>query len=172
MKRPNQVLRCDGLTRWLLAMALTLLSCAGLAAEPLRLSDDQASFDLWPAVTLLSDPEHSLDERSVLTRLADFRPPPTPHANLGVRRDTVWLRVPIAVPASERGRWVLDIDYASLDHIDVFVVSDAWRHNTTVWATSVSSPSARCRPTRTPWRWRSNAAPSRNCCCACAPRVR
>jgi diguanylate cyclase len=124
MKRPNQVLRCDGLTRWLLAMALTLLSCAGLAAEPLRLSDDQASFDLWPAVTLLSDPEHSLDERSVLTRLADFRPPPTPHANLGVRRDTVWLRVPIAVPASERGRWVLDIDYASLDHIDVFVVSD------------------------------------------------
>ena len=89
MKRPTRVLHCEGLARWLLAMALTVLSCAGSAAEPLRLADDQASIDLWPAVTLLSDPEHSLDERSVLTRLADFRPPASPHANLGVRRDTV-----------------------------------------------------------------------------------
>ena len=101
-----------------------LRSFAGWCGEPLRLTDEQASIDLWPAVTVLSDPEHALDERSVLTRLADFRPPQSPHANLGVRRDTVWLRVPLMVPASERGRWVLDIDYASLDRIDVFVVSD------------------------------------------------
>ncbi len=114
-------------TRWLLAVTLTLASCAACAAwagEPLRLADDRASIDLWPAVTVLSDPEHRLDERSVLARAADFRPPQSPHANLGVRRDTVWLRVPIVVPASERGHWVLDIDYASLDRIDVFVVSD------------------------------------------------
>ncbi len=124
MKRPTRALCCNGLTRWLLALALSWASFAVWAAEPLRLADDQASIDLWPAVTVLSDPEHALDERSVLTRLADFRAPPAAHANLGVRRDTVWLRVPLAVPASERGRWVLDIDYASLDQIDVFVVSD------------------------------------------------
>jgi diguanylate cyclase len=121
---PSRVLRFDGLMRWLLALALAWVSFAGWAAQPLRLADEQASIDLWPAVTVLSDPEHALDERSVLTRLADFRPPASPHANLGVRRDTVWLRVPLVVPASERGRWVLDIDYASLDSIDVFVVSD------------------------------------------------
>jgi diguanylate cyclase len=116
------------LARWL--SMLTLLALASFAAqamqtaEPLRLADGEPSIDLWPAVTVLSDPEHALDERSVLTRLADFRAPQSPHANLGVRRDTVWLRVPLAVPASERGRWVLDIDYASLDSIDVFVISD------------------------------------------------
>ncbi len=112
------------LFRWLLILAFAFASFAGRAAEPLRLADDQASIDLWPAVTVLSDPEHAQDERSVLARLADFRPPQSPHANFGVRRDTVWLRVPLTVPASERGRWVLDIDYASLDQIDVFVVSD------------------------------------------------
>jgi diguanylate cyclase len=124
MKRPTRALCCGGLTRWLLALAFAWSSFAGWAGEPLRLADDQASIDLWPAVTVLSDPEHRLDERSVLTRLADFRAPLAPHANLGVRGDTVWLRVPLTVPASERGRWVLDIDYASLDQIDVFVVSD------------------------------------------------
>jgi diguanylate cyclase len=124
MKSPRRAPLHNSLFRWLSILALTLASFAGWAAEPMRLTDDQASIDLWPAVTVLPDPEHSLDGRSVLTRLADFRPPPSPHANLGVRRDTVWLRVPIVVPASERGRWVLDIDYASLDRIDVFVVSD------------------------------------------------
>jgi diguanylate cyclase len=115
---------CNGLIRGLLALALACASFAGWCAEPLRLTDGQASIDLWPAVTVLSDAEHQLDVHGALARRADFRPPQSPHANLGVRRDTVWLRVPIVVPASERGRWVLDIDYASLDSIDVFVVSD------------------------------------------------
>jgi diguanylate cyclase len=124
MKSPSRPSIPDSLFRWLLILALACASFAGRAAEPLRLTDKQASIDLWPAVTVLFDPEHRLDERSVLTRLADFRAPEAPHANLGVRRDTVWLRVPVMVPASERGRWVLDIDYASLDSIDVFVVSN------------------------------------------------
>ncbi len=116
--------RCARLLYCLGLAALALLVLPAHANGPLPLTDDQASIDLWPAVTLLSDPEHRFDERSVLARRADFRRPDAPHANLGVRRDTVWLRVPLQVPRSERGRWVLDIDYASLDRVDVFVVSD------------------------------------------------
>ena len=55
---------------------------------------------------------------------ADFRPPMSPHANLGVRRQPVWLRVDLDVPATESGRWILDIDYPSLDRVEVAIVTD------------------------------------------------
>ena len=63
---------------------------------------------------------------------------------LGVRRDAVWLRVPLEVPRTDSGRWLLDIDYPSLDQVEVHVVSDgravAARH-----AGRRNSPSARAR---------------------------
>ena len=44
---------------------------------------------------------------------------PATQGTLGVRPDAVWLRAPLAVaPGSDR-RWILDIDYAPINRIDV-----------------------------------------------------
>ncbi|HET9976450.1 MAG TPA: diguanylate cyclase [Burkholderiaceae bacterium] len=112
---------------WLAALALCLaVAAAAAAAEPRRVADADAdaaaSVDLWPVVSVLSDPEHRLDAQAALARLADFRAPGAPHANLGPRHDTVWLRVPLTLPPGASGRWILDIDYPSLDLAEVHLV--------------------------------------------------
>ena len=105
-------------------LLLIVLACPVLSqAQALRLSDDRPDVDAWPAVTMLADPGGTLPAEAVLQRLADFTAPTGPHANLGVRRDVVWLRLPLQVPADGDGRWILDIDYPSLDRVDVHLVS-------------------------------------------------
>ncbi len=102
-----------------------LLACLALPAQAgLLLSADEADVDAWPAVTMLSDPGGLLDAAAVLARSREFAVPATPHANLGPRRDVVWLRLALTVAPQDDGRWLLDIDYPSLDRVDVFVVHD------------------------------------------------
>lgn len=93
------------------------------AQAALLLPDGVTAVDAWPALRVLSDPDGSLDVPAVLGRLADFRRPDTPHANLGPRRDVVWLHLPL-VSAGGDGRWVLDIDYPPLNRIDVVLLRD------------------------------------------------
>ena len=113
----------------LLRLFLLLACLPGLAAAELRdgrlvLHDDQGVVEAWPAVTMLADAEGRLALPDVLRRQRDFVPPSGPAANLGVRRDVVWLRVPLSVPATETGRWLLDIDYPSLDRAEVTLVTE------------------------------------------------
>jgi diguanylate cyclase (GGDEF)-like protein len=104
---------------------LLLVGQAARAESALQLADTETDIDAWPAVTLLADADGKLAARDVLQLLGRFQAPTGPHANLGVRREAVWLRIPVTVPERADGRWVLDIDYPSLDRIDVYVVSDA-----------------------------------------------
>ena len=109
---------------WALLLALLLAWPGAASAQPpLQLQDGVGQVDAWPALTLLSDPDGLLDVAAVLRRQADFRPPDGPHANLGPRRDAVWLQLPV-VAAGGDGRWVLDIDYPPLNRIDVVVLRD------------------------------------------------
>jgi len=112
---------------WRFLLCALLLAVAALPARAERmlvLSDATPDIDAWPAVTLYADADGTLSVENLLERRAQFEPPNSPHANLGVRRDVVWLRVPLSVPLQDDGRWVLDIDYPSLDRVDVHVVSD------------------------------------------------
>ena len=108
------------------AVGLALMLYVWLApparAAALVLADAAGEIDAWPAVTMMAEPAAPLTIDEVLLLSPQFKPPTGPHANLGVRRDAVWLRVPLDVPATESGRWVLDIDYPSLDRIDVYQV--------------------------------------------------
>ena len=108
------------------AVGLVLMLYVSLAlparAAALVLADAAGEIDAWPAVTLMAEPAAALTIDEVLLLGPQFKPPTGPHANLGVRRDAVWLRVPLEVPDTENGRWVLDIDYPSLDRIDVYQV--------------------------------------------------
>jgi diguanylate cyclase (GGDEF)-like protein len=89
----------------------------------LQLSDGLRDIDAWPAVRVLAEAEVPIDAQAALARLADFRRPDTPHANLGQRRYGVWLVLPLDLPAAARTQWVLDIDYASLDRVEVYLAS-------------------------------------------------
>jgi diguanylate cyclase len=115
----NTLRRC--LLPWLLALAAAP-ALAQPPAKPLVLDAALGAIDAWPAVTVLADPNRDLMPDQVLARAAEFTAPIGPHANLGIRRDAVWLRLPVQVPEGSEGRWILSIDYASIDRIDLYRV--------------------------------------------------
>ncbi len=115
----------SALVRIGMVAALVLGSAApALAQGALDLTSSEPSVDAWSAVTLLVDAGSDASIDDVLARSPEFTAPPRWHANLGVRRDAVWLRVPLRVDAADDGRWIANIDYPSLDRIDLYVVAD------------------------------------------------
>ena len=110
------------------ACALFLLLLAFLprawAAEPLVLDDRVGSVEAWPAVTMMVDPGGKLGIADVLAAPQRFAPPVSGHATLGVQDDPVWLRIPVRVPQGSRAAWTAEIDYAVLNRVDFFVVSE------------------------------------------------
>jgi len=105
-------------------LAWLLLAC-GLPAHAgaaLQLDDRAARLDLWQVATVLEDPEAAWTLKDALQQAVAFRPAGSLKGNLGRRAGAVWLRVPLEVPPGGAGRWILDVDYPSLDQVDVFVV--------------------------------------------------
>jgi diguanylate cyclase (GGDEF)-like protein len=96
----------------------------GAVAQRLVLDESQPRLDLWSHVTVWVDASRTATVQDALLHLSEFRPPAGPRSNLGVQRDVVWLRVPLAVPQAASGRWLLDIDYPALDRVDLHVLSD------------------------------------------------
>lgn len=106
--------------------SLLLLCCLAVlpaAAQPVRLDAQTRSVEAWPAVALLSDPSHTMTAEQALARHDDFATPVGPHANLGPRQETVWLRVPLTLAATAPRRWVLSVDYASIDQLELYLPS-------------------------------------------------
>jgi diguanylate cyclase (GGDEF)-like protein len=113
-----------GLTRAaFLAWALWLV-LSPAAAGPLKLTDDTPVVPAWAAVTLRIDDSHALTLEQVLAQPQLFTPPPSTYATLGVRKEAVWLCIPVERSAQASPRWVLDIDYAALNRIDAYVLVD------------------------------------------------
>ena len=99
------------------------VGAAALAQAPLALEAREGAIDAWPAVKVLSDPDGTMTLNDALQRRGDLAAPTGPHANLGVRSDAVWLHVPMRVAGGDDGRWRIEIDYPSLDRIDVHLLS-------------------------------------------------
>lgn len=120
-----------------LLAAISLTSLAAPSPPPLVLNDPKATVDVWPAISILRDPEGRLNIDDVLATPEKFAPPESAHATLGLRQKVVWLRVPLVVagsrPASEMQattaeggqQWILDIDYTLLNRVDVHLASNA-----------------------------------------------
>ena len=108
----------------LLLAALALAAQAAQASAPLLLDDRTGAVEAWPAVTTLDDPNGTLDIDAVLAAGARFALPQTAYATMGMHRGVLWLRIPASVPAHSTGRWILDIDYAVLNRVEMFVVVD------------------------------------------------
>ncbi|HEY2928905.1 diguanylate cyclase [Piscinibacter sp.] len=107
------------------AVLVVLWLVAGAAANAALVLDDSVQrIEAWPAVSVLSDPSKQLGLDAVRAASARFAPPRSAYATLGLRKDAVWLRLPLAVSAQSDGRWILDIDYAVLNRIDLHVLRD------------------------------------------------
>jgi hypothetical protein len=102
---------------------LALGAAAAAQAAPLVL-DERAELPVWPAVTVLTDVDHSLTAEQVASAPQRFEPPGGTAGNLGRRDATVWLRIPLLVPGAQAVRRVLQIDYPSLNRVDLYLVRD------------------------------------------------
>ena len=107
----------------LLLTALWPLQHAAAQASALVLDDGARRIQAWPAVGVLADPGKQLTLADVQAAARRFEPPRQAYATLGLRKEAMWLRLPLQVPASSDGRWLLDIDYAVLNRVDVHVVA-------------------------------------------------
>lgn len=107
-----------------LVFFLPLLSTGWAAEARLRLSDEIAVVDAWPHVKVLPDPERRIDAETALARLSEFSPPESPHAGMGFRNEALWFHIQVDVTGNSDGRWVLEIDYALLNRIDIFMVRE------------------------------------------------
>jgi diguanylate cyclase (GGDEF)-like protein len=117
-----------------LCILLATMNLGASAATPLSLNDTGQSNDLWPVVQILRDPDGRVTIEELLKTTAKFSPPQSAYATLGLSQKVVWLHAPVVVPVSGRvsanlsastdEQWILDIDYALLNHIDVYVVAN------------------------------------------------
>jgi diguanylate cyclase len=110
----------------LLAFGLALmLPARAWAAAPqgLMLDDRVPTVDIWPAVSLLHDPDGKLSVDAVLADSSRFEVPQSAHAVLGLKKKVMWLKVPLTVLPPSDGKWVLDVDYTLLNRIDVYITS-------------------------------------------------
>jgi len=105
---------------WLL---LALGPALAQAAGPLLLDDRVGELEAWPAVSVLSDPGGRLTAQAALAS-DGFSVPQSAYATLGVRKDVVWLRMPLRVAPDSAGQWVVNIDYAVLNRVDVYVAGE------------------------------------------------
>jgi len=88
---------------------------------PLVLAPGAQVLDAWQAVTLLSDTTHRLNVQETLGRLNEFAAPTRRSGALGVRKEAVWLRIPLTTPDSPPPDWILNIDYGALLEIDMYL---------------------------------------------------
>ena len=109
----------------MLTLALPGLMPAAWAAGPaLELQDSTPLVQVWPAVTVLSDPGKLLKLEQVMQMKTEFKLPQTAYGTLGLRKDAVWLHIPFNVSTQSSGQWVIDIDYAVINRIDAYLVAD------------------------------------------------
>ena len=121
--------------RFVLSIMLTAMSLMGFATpvqSPVILKDAGTIIDLWPAVSIVRDPEGKLTIDDVLAAPEKFAAPQSAYATLGLRQKVVWLHIPVLVPVSgpvsttarSGEQWILDIDYSLLNRIDVYAAAD------------------------------------------------
>ncbi len=127
--RPTAAIRSrgPGLRAWMLLLLLgLLLPLAGRAAAPapLVLDDAVPVHQAWPAVTVLPEDGRPIDIAEAMASAQRFAVPQTAYGTLGMHKQPVWVRLPVSVPAQADGVWILDIDYAVLNRIELHVVRD------------------------------------------------
>jgi len=117
---------CGVLLCWLflLGLLVPLYAQAAAVPAPLVLDGKASAVDAWPALTVLDDPGGKLSLAQVQAAGSAFKRPASKHSTLGVGNSVVWLRIPVSVPRGSDSNWVLSIDYAVINRVDVYIGDD------------------------------------------------
>lgn len=92
----------------------------GVAALP----DRQTEVDVWPVLSVLTEPFAGWTLTDVLARLPDRRPPAVPESNFGEFSGVAWLIWEVQVSPEAAGDWQLDVGYSALDYADLHVLRE------------------------------------------------
>jgi diguanylate cyclase (GGDEF)-like protein len=106
-----------------LCLLVAGLVLAGMAtAQPaLRLDSTTVERDLWEAATVRIDPDARWTLADVRSSPQSFQAHQGQRGNLGRQTGAVWMRVRLQADSPVPMPWMLEIDYAPLDRIDVYV---------------------------------------------------
>ncbi len=104
--------------------ATSIAGWSASAQQQLLLMDSAGRVDPWPSITTLVDLKGQFTLETVVKRSSEFTVPKSAYATLGFKEGVEWLRLPFAVAADSDGDWILDIDYALLNRVDVFFLRD------------------------------------------------
>ena len=118
------VLLCRRALLLCVLLASLPLQAAGLSLPGLAGDEQDVALDAWSAVTWLPERGGPWTLDQARARRAELVVPTTPRANLGVRREAVWLQLDLHTGPVVGGHWLLDIDYPSLDRIEVYLLRD------------------------------------------------
>ena len=114
----------------LILVYLLLVGCSDRGPEgetavsiPISLTDEAGQYPLAGRVAVLKDPTGQLTIEQVASQEMDgrFAPSETPTPQFGISRDAFWLRFSLDDRSQNIREWLLDIPYALLEHIDLFV---------------------------------------------------
>lgn len=117
---------------------MALLHAPACAAEPppaaasawasvsaLRVDATIGLHDAWDHLRILPESGEPMGADAAAARLAEFAPVGRLRSNLGKQPRGVWLALPVWRDPAQPARWVLQLDYASLDLIDVYDLQPA-----------------------------------------------
>ncbi|WP_462390511.1 diguanylate cyclase domain-containing protein [Acidovorax sp. Q11] len=96
-------------------------SCAHAADASLVMRPEARSMDTWSATSMLADESRKLTVQDVLARRSDFAPPPRTSGSFGVRKEAIWLRIPLVSSVASSNQWIVNIDFAVLNEVDFFL---------------------------------------------------
>jgi diguanylate cyclase len=130
---PESAITGSKLCIWMRAVVLLLLGllCSSLGARadpgaplPLTLGAKDDSVSVWPALNLRTGLPQGISLEEGTGGRAPWTAAPQPQGNLGPQRQPVVLAFDIVVAPGGSGDWVLEIDYPSLDHVEIEVRDD------------------------------------------------
>ncbi|WP_366145918.1 diguanylate cyclase [Acidovorax sp.] len=111
----------------LLALHMLPMGAQAQSQEPGRLlvlEPGMQALDAWQAITLLPDASHQLGALEVLGRLREFQEPNRRGGSLGVRKEAVWLHIPMATAARAETEWIVNLGYSALQEVDMYLASN------------------------------------------------
>lgn len=106
-------------------LALQAIPSAAHAEESvLLLAPDVPLFDAWRVATVLTDPSQQFSVHDMLRQLPEFSEPPSRGGSLGVRKEAIWLRIPLMSSVASTNEWIVNIDFAVLNEVDMFLTTE------------------------------------------------
>ena len=87
---------------------------------PLVLNQDRPHLNAWEAISILPDATKQRTVQDMLARLNEFEAPPHRGGSLGVRKEAMWLHLPIIATSAQNTPWVIDLGYNSL-HSEIYL---------------------------------------------------